>query len=175
VISSEGIPPNSVVLVRAGRVQLQGKIDPGQPFRFPSLPLNSNPFKVQVLQPVCHKSITLSPDADLYAVKLPRKSGSSSLELQIREASGSSAPVKKSKEEHADDSVFEETAQQPSLKEKTMANAREYLQEHSIEATVHEMLAEVVRGLPTDPYAFMAAYARKQQADRDKNAGIPST
>mmetsp|Transcript_12325 Transcript_12325/g.23054 ORF Transcript_12325/g.23054 Transcript_12325/m.23054 type:complete len:953 (-) Transcript_12325:143-3001(-) len=87
VLEHEGIANDNILMIRAGPMRRQAKLNAGLPFQFPSLPLNANPFKVEVFQPLGSKSLILSPDAEVYSVNLPATDHAtwSKIQLEIKD------------------------------------------------------------------------------------------
>jgi hypothetical protein len=149
----------------------QAKLGASLPFQFPALPLNANPFKVEVLKPICSKNVALSVDADRYIVRFPDSGdGLSQLQLLVQDSLGLAtisaegpAPVAQKDGGAADVSAEKDgDAAEDSAKKKAeaAAAAREFLQKHSMVAYVQDMLARVLKERPEDPYKFMCAHAK---------------
>lgn len=94
------------------------------------------------------KSITLSPDADHYSIRLPsldEGGRGSKLELRIVENS----------ERSADEEQDEDTRGRKAL---ATANARAYLQQHQLMEYVQGMLGKVVQEQPRDPWDYTGCH-----------------
>jgi len=181
VVGAEGLPAESLLMIRAGQVRRQAKLKAGLPFQFPSLPLNSNPFRVEVFQSLGGKNLMLSPDAERYVMKLPSPASgvlASKLELQIQDGSVTEA----SRQAALAEAVVEVQEQSGSrevggvedgsaeggggdvgssaaLRRAAAAEkARGYLQKHDLVNFVQEMLAVLLKEKPADPYGFMCSY-----------------
>jgi len=182
IIGHEGAKPDSLVMIQAGHIRRQIKLSTGLPFQFPTLPVNANPFKVEIYQPECSKSVMFSPDADHYVVKMPPVlNGTPHAELRLRitnaNAPQSSLAGFESIQQtstgqiagptgEADTGGWSEIggsdATHQDRKVELVANARAYLTQNNLLNFVQEMLAQVIKEKPEDPYGFMGGYAQEQ-------------
>lgn len=201
VLEAEGITNDSIIMIRAGPMRRQAKLNAGLPFQFPSLPLNANPFKVEVFQPLGSKSLMLSPDAESYVVNLPATefAQSSKIQLEIKDTpvggtGATEGPVAAdpalppqigddlddgSKKEDQILSKKDQNDRADKAKAEAALAAKSYLHKHDLVNFVQEMLTTVLKEKPFDPYRYMRDYARgqlpkepeAQQADEDDKFG----
>jgi hypothetical protein len=158
VLGSENIAPDSILMIRAGAMRRQTKLSAGQPFQFPSLPVNSNPFKIELYQSLGSQSITLSQHAKEYEIKLPGEqpgSPDSVIKLEVIDR----APGGERVAEIEDSELNKKKVEDEAKKDEASKDARLYLQNHGLVGFVQKMLGDVLKAKPHDPFAFMAGIA----------------
>jgi hypothetical protein len=180
VLDHTGLSSESIVMIHAGQIRRQAKLNAGVPYQFPSLPSNANPFRVEVFQPLGSKSMSLSSDALTYRVRVPgvREADRSMLELLIQDAK----PVNSTQGADGLDSIGRDVpldgecgVDPEEKKARAAASARHYLQKHDLVNFVQQMMAQVLNDKPLDPYSAMSAHAGRhdkgeEQWSNDANA-----
>jgi len=172
----EGLDADCIVQIRAAHTRRQAKLGAQVPFEFPLLPCSVSDLKLEAYQPLCSKTVALSPDAERYILRLPGYGGTgeeTKLSLDIKDAdtsvnaSAPSSPPGRTVGSNAEAS--EPALKEPSFEKKVEAgaDAREYINRHDVVNSIQDMLASVLRAKPDDPYAFMTAHARGLKPDAD--------
>lgn len=162
VAGAGGLPLGSVLSVKAGQTRRQAPLNlvEGQPLRFPSLPFNAKPFKVEVLAPLGGLAVDLVPGTESYRVPI----GEAYINLEVKEAPqhcGKSAAALKA----ADRNTGGDAAVQSRVA--AALSARDYLDDHNLVSVVQEMVHFVIRERPPRPYAFMSAYLGRKSQELD--------
>jgi len=205
VLGHEGIASDSIVMIRAGSMRRQAKLNAGLPFQFPALPVNANPFSVEIFQPLGSKTLNLSPDAEAYKVQIPatREVGQSTLELLIQEprwrcphcgeesrvtktecySCGSQRPKDSAHTSidpapdaiNTSDPLDNEGSEDPVKKASAAIQARDYLQKHNLVNFVQEMLTSVLKEKPADPYDYMSDHANGRFNSKERGLSDTAT
>jgi len=155
----DGIETGSVVSIRAGTTRRQAAAPLDQPLTFPMLPLNAGSLKVDLLKPIGSCRVDIGLSTETYPVVFPANDagGHVALELAVKEAPhlcGSGGHGGRELEDDKDKQANAEDA------------ARTYLEKFRLMGFVGELLQYIIREQPEDPYAFMGAYLRRINAQR---------
>lgn len=163
-----GIEKDSIVSIHTGSKHAQFlKYPAAQPFEFPILPLNANPFNIDLLRPIssCRLNIVPFSKEDVYSVLFPTEAGrpTMSMELQIK-----GVPQMCNAETAQQDTDF---FSMNDIGQADMAAAKSYFEKFHVLGCVKQMLQYVAREQPEDPYMFMARYLHN--ASKRKQEGVP--
>jgi len=156
----EGIEAGSIVSIRAGATRRQAAAPLDQPLAFPMLPFNAGSLKVDLLKPIASCRVDIGAAADAYPVVFPANEtggGHIALELAVKEAPHLCGSGGQGGRDLADDKDKQANAEDA---------ARAYLEKFRLMGFVGELLQYIIREQPEDPYAFMAAYLRRINAQR---------
>jgi len=182
---NEGLPLDSVVVVRAGQVSRQARLGTASSLglEFPLLPEQAERLSVELLQPLSGSCVALKPEVESYSVSLPDEelstSSSRRLQLRIRDSlglglSGDSAGQSLPGESRSDTAGSQPQPQEgqpdsfaPDALAKLLeglenaAEASSYFQEHGIVPQLQDMLKSVAQERPENPFSLMAQHARR--------------
>merc|ERR1719382_2035957 len=191
VSSTSGLPEGCVLSVRAGSTRRQAPVPLAEPLRFPSLPFNAKQFKVDVLQALgtARLDIDAANSVESYTVdldlldELGKATGRASVALTVREEPAlcgkracelkqvdrsmrssdvSSVAGVEPAEQSRPGTTSSLAAQQSSDGQlKAMRDTRDYAQAHNIPNLVQEMLQNVLRERPANPFSVMAEHFRR--------------
>lgn len=177
VVSTEGIPEGCVLSVRAGATRRQAPAAADRPFRFPTLPQDALPFKVDVLEPVASARLILRPGEERrtdcqYTIPLEsvgsqegeqpgtQDDGSGmNVTIAVRPTEDSEKPdAKVESKEEGDGSLTKKrsSASSASSRHGQASAAREYLDQHNLVEFTQLLVQSVIKEQPEKPYAFMA-------------------
>mmetsp|Transcript_78263 Transcript_78263/g.135794 ORF Transcript_78263/g.135794 Transcript_78263/m.135794 type:complete len:235 (+) Transcript_78263:93-797(+) len=176
VVSTEGIPEGCVLSVRAGATRRQAPVAADRPFRFPTLPQEALPFKVDVLEPVASARLILRPGeerrtdcqytiplegvgAEDKAAEQGAADDSMNVTIAVRpteEAEKAAAKVAESKEEGDAVTRKKSGGSSASSRHGQASAAREYLDQHNLVEFTQLLVQSVIKEQPDKPYAFMA-------------------
>lgn len=185
VVSTEGIPEDCVLSVRAGTTRRQAPISADRPFRFPTAPTEAVPFKVDVLGPVANARLILRPGEERrtdcqYTIPLEPAEVEKNGDAKAAENPMSvTIAVQPSDDQGAEGSnaggtnVDEGTGSRPMSKATSKGKqatsgasassrhgqasaARDYLDKHNLVEFTQLLVQSVIKEQPERPYAFMA-------------------
>jgi hypothetical protein len=132
------------------------------------LPFNAGCLKVDLLKPITSCRVDIGSFTEAYPVVFPASEtgGHVALELAVKEAPHLCGSGGQSGRELADDQDKQATAE---------VTARAYLEKFRLMGFVGELLQYIIREQPEDPYAFMGAYLRRINAQRQAPASRTAT
>lgn len=167
VLSKQGIPEDAILSVRAGQTRRQIPVSYDKPLLFPSLPMNSNPFKIDVFLPVATHRMEIKPKISKYDVSIGDDMSVSFCVKEALEHCGkTSAEIRQGLT--ANKSLSSATKQRL----QSAVEGREYLDEHNLFNFIQGMMKYLLTEKPTDPFDCMARYVLKRRKIA-KEAQIP--
>lgn len=167
VLSKQGIPEDAILSVRAGQSRRQIPVSYDKPLLFPSLPMNSNPFKIDVLLPVATQRMEIKPKISKYDVSI---GDDMSLSFCVKEAlehcGKTSAEIRQG--------LIANKRPSSAMKQRLQSavDGREYLDEHNLFNFIQGMVKYLLTEKPTDPYDCMVRYVLKRRKIA-KEAQVP--
>mmetsp|Transcript_9240 Transcript_9240/g.24292 ORF Transcript_9240/g.24292 Transcript_9240/m.24292 type:complete len:266 (-) Transcript_9240:127-924(-) len=183
VVSTEGIPDDCVLSVRAGSTRRQAPVTADRPFRFPTEASEALPFKVDVLEPVASARLILRPgeerrtdcqytipleaaaSADGKATASPKNNDATEAAMSVTIAVRPSDDAKdeNSKTGGDGDASRPDSSKGPkratssaSSRHGQASAAREYLDQHNLVEFTQLLVQSVIKEQPDRPYEFMA-------------------
>eukprot|EP00927_Polykrikos_kofoidii_P063778 TRINITY_DN58666_c0_g1_i1.p1 TRINITY_DN58666_c0_g1~~TRINITY_DN58666_c0_g1_i1.p1 ORF type:complete len:430 (-),score=92.95 TRINITY_DN58666_c0_g1_i1:98-1273(-) len=190
-----GIDGEAIMSIRAGAARRQAPLSPDTPLQFPSLPLNANPLKIDLLRQIGSCKVALrssqagGPAPEIYSVLFPNEGGgtSISMDVQVQEMPHLCGPT-------PGGGLFANNLPQPvggqvpqdsgemggpgggnsgmdtEKKAAVAEEARAYLKRFGLLGFLQELLQYIIRERPDDPFVFMAAYLMRVTGYKDPNA-----
>jgi len=166
--SATGAVDGSILSIRAGDSRRQGPLSVGTCFKFPTQRKNANPFKVDVLAPIGNGRLLLTPQKDLYNLKL----GEMSLQLEVCTAK---PKVSTTKGKVIDNAADTSTVGAAAKKVREESAAREYIERHDLRGCLHSLLQSVIVDMPADPFQYMAEKLYDKHPPVDVGYAAPCT
>jgi len=144
LLDQAGLPEQAILSVRAGTVRRQAPADSGRPLRFPSISVEDNPVKIDILMPVATAFLIVMPGSDKYRVHFDDASNQDSRPSMMCEVELMTVQGETDEELPTKTAVGSPT------------DAKDYLERHQLLPFVQALIQTVVREKPQDPYNYMA-------------------
>jgi hypothetical protein len=187
-----GLPPGTLLSIRAGNTRRQAPIPLTEPLRFPNLPFNAKQFKVDIFKPLGSAKLDIAGQNELesYQVdidlcdglahartrlglsvrEVPNLCGKRAIELKqadraLRGQAPEGSRIPEPTQAPLDlSSIAQEKAHAPPAPPPA-ADTRGYAREHNIPNVVQEMLQYVLRERPESPYDVMADFLKRKATE----------
>jgi len=156
------LPDGCIISIKAGTTRRQAQTDSSKPFRlwFPK-PAFGAPLKVDVLSPFGTAALDVDPAVESYSVDVNAAAGGEpvKLQLQVRESSaegGGESKVPKAPNEE----------EEGRLRLQNAASARKYLEEHHILNWTQDLLQDLIRDRPEEPWDYVQAHMTRANPNK---------
>jgi len=165
VTSTEGIPDESIITVRAGNRARQAPLRHETPFKFPINKDAANPLKVDVFSQFGKARVVMNPMEDAYRAQVLSVDGTlvGAIEIIVKDATSRARRYKAQEEgalppteppNTAASTARRSVTHDSTFKVQQAVLASRYMDEHGLHDFLKGLLHSVLREKPRDPYEY---------------------
>lgn len=145
LVDFQGIPAESIVSIRAGNERRQATAKPNHPFKFPSAPKDSNPFRIDVYSPLGSRLVSLDTTQTRHMVDL----GGMSMTLDIKSPDGNA----QAQAQGTKIPVPAISGMKAKLGQASEFNT--YLERHNMISFIQDLFMDLLHRRPDSPYDYL--------------------
>eukprot|EP00746_Dinoflagellata_sp_MGD_P162294 gnl/MRDRNA2_/MRDRNA2_89788_c0_seq1.p1 gnl/MRDRNA2_/MRDRNA2_89788_c0~~gnl/MRDRNA2_/MRDRNA2_89788_c0_seq1.p1 ORF type:complete len:1450 (+),score=368.34 gnl/MRDRNA2_/MRDRNA2_89788_c0_seq1:99-4448(+) len=146
LVDFQGIPAEALVSIRAGNERRQAPAKPNHPFKFPSAPKDSNPFRIDVYSPLGSRLVSLDTTQTRHMVDI---GGMMSMTLDIKGPDATS----QTQAQGAKIPVPAISGMKAKLGQASEFNT--YLERHNMISFIQDLFMDLLHRRPDSPYDYL--------------------
>jgi hypothetical protein len=156
VVEAANLPSRPVMAIHAGSVRRQAKLEVNSPFVIPHPGAQCGSMEVTVFHQIASQVLPCENTSESFC-SIPvsgRDGGSSMVQLRVRRGEAALA------------AMSTDNVKKPGSAEDSITMTRDYLENHQLQQCIQNLIQDVLRVQPNNPYQYMLEQLRKEKGNR---------